>query len=105
MPVDQAPEPARVVATVVTNFGEQMTHERRTIPMARQATPNGESPFAPPAHASVYARSLLRACLILGGRDARASALQVPRHGRDRWIRGEGEPTQRVFHESVEIIL
>ena len=81
-----------------------MTHERRTITMARQATPNGECPFAPPEHASVYAKSLHRACLILGGMDALARQLQVPREVLERWIRGEGEPTQRVFHESVEII-
>jgi hypothetical protein len=105
MPVDQAPDRPARVATVVTNFGEQMTHERRTIPMARQATPSGECPFAPPEHASVYAKSLHRACLILGGMDALARQLQVPRELLERWIRGEGEPTQRVFHECVEIIL
>jgi len=82
-----------------------MTHERRTIPLARQAGPLPDCPLTPPEQASVYAKSLHRACLILGGIDALAQRLQVPRELLERWIRGEGEPTQRVFHASVELIL
>src|SRR5438045_9597115 len=45
-----------------------MSNERRTIPVVRQtASAAKDCPLAPPEHASVHARALHRACLILGG--------------------------------------
>ena len=78
--------------------------EHRTIPLARQ----GEMvncPMAPSEHASVYAKCMHRACLIVGGIELLSNRLQVPKEVLERWIRGEGEPPPSIFHAAVEIIL
>lgn len=82
-----------------------MTHERRTIPLAKKGFREPDCPLAPSEQASVYAKSLHRACLILGGMEALEKKLEVPREMLERWIRGHGEPPMRVFHLAVEIIL
>jgi hypothetical protein len=64
-----------------------------------------DCPLAPPEHASVYARALHRACLILGGIQQLAKRLEVAESELQRWLAGEQEPPQRVFLESVEIVL
>jgi hypothetical protein len=61
--------------------------------------------LAPPEHATVQARTLHRACLILGGLDQLAKRLQVPKDVLERWMRGEGEPPLPVFYAAVEIVL
>ena len=61
--------------------------------------------MAPPEHSSVHARALHRACLILGGLEPLAKRMEVPAADLERWMRGESKPPERVFHESVEIIL
>jgi hypothetical protein len=64
-----------------------------------------ECPLAPPEHATVFARALHRACLIVGGIDELAKRLEVPKADLERWIRGNEEPPQRPFNAAVEIIL
>jgi len=64
-----------------------------------------DCPLAPPEHASVYARALHRACLILGGIQQLAKRLEVTESDVQIWLAGEQEPPQRVFLEAVEIIL
>jgi hypothetical protein len=59
----------------------------------------------PPEQATVYAKALHRACLIVGGIEQLATRLRVPKDLLERWIRGEGEPPQGIFLDAVEIIL
>lgn len=80
-----------------------MTHVRRTIPVINSVGVN--CPLTPPEQATVYARGLHRACLIVGGIEQLATRLRVPKELLERWIRGEGEPTQGIFLAAVEIIL
>jgi hypothetical protein len=82
-----------------------MTFIRRTIPLANHGGAGMNCPLIPPEQATVYAKALHRACLIVGGIEQLATHLQVPKELLERWIRGEGEPTQRIFHAAVEIIL
>ena len=71
----------------------------------RQTTAARECPIAPPGQATVHARALHRACVIVGGVGALAARMRVPEALLEAWMRGEGEPPQSVFHEAVEIIL
>jgi hypothetical protein len=83
-----------------------MTRERRTITLKREfAGAVQDCPLAPPEHATVYARALHRACLVLGGIQQLAKHLEVPEAELRRWIGGEQEPPEAIFRESVEIIL
>jgi hypothetical protein len=82
-----------------------MTHVRRTIPVVNSGAAAMNCPLTPPEQATVYAKALHRACLILGGIEQLATHLQVPKELLERWIRGEGEPTHEVFLAAVEIIL
>jgi hypothetical protein len=61
--------------------------------------------LAPPQQASVYARALHRACLVLGGVEQLARHLDVEGEGLRRWIRGDEQPPERVFLAAVEIVL
>lgn len=83
-----------------------MSRERRTIPLMRDNTAAARNcPLAPPRTATVYARTLHRACLVLGGLQQLAQHLEVPEESVRRWLLGEQEPPERVFLASVEIIL
>jgi hypothetical protein len=61
--------------------------------------------MAPPEHATVYARAVHRACLVLGGMQQLAKRLDVPMNDVERWLRGEEAPPEKVFLEAVEVIL
>jgi len=83
-----------------------MSKENRTIPVVRQtASAAKDCPLAPPEHASVYARTLHRACLILGGVEQLAERLKVSVADIRRWLKGEEAPPEEVFVGAVEIIL
>ena len=64
-----------------------------------------QCPVAPPAKSSVQARTLHRACLIVGGAEALAQRLDLPATLLERWLRGEAPPPEHVFHQAVEIVL
>jgi hypothetical protein len=64
-----------------------------------------QCPIAPPAHSTVQARALHRACLIVGGAQVLAQRLDLPLMLLERWMRGEAPPPEHVFHQAVEIIL
>lgn len=64
-----------------------------------------DCPLAPPAHATVYARALHRACLVLGGVQPLAKHLEVSDTELKRWLGAEEVPPERVFLLAVEIIL
>jgi hypothetical protein len=61
--------------------------------------------MTPPAHASIQAKVIYRACLIVGGIDQLALKLEAQKADVERWIRGEEEPPQRPFLVAVEIVL
>jgi len=83
-----------------------MSRERRTIPLMRERSAAAKDcPLAPPAHASVYARTLHRACLVLGGVEQLAKHLEVTDADLRRWLGGEEQPPERVFLAAVEIVL
>lgn len=83
-----------------------MTRERRTIPVVRESPGTGtECPLAPPAHATVYARTLHRACLVLGGILPLARHLQVTREEVRGWLVGDEVPPEAVFIAAVEVVL
>jgi hypothetical protein len=83
-----------------------MSKEHRTIPVVREtAGAAKDCPLAPPEHASVYARTLHRACLIVGGIRQLAERLEVPEADVRRWLKGEDIPPEEVFVAAVEIVL
>ncbi|HEV7476346.1 MAG TPA: hypothetical protein VGO02_01265 [Burkholderiales bacterium] len=86
-----------------------MTRERRTIPLMREHSAAArDCPLAPPAHASVYSRTLHRACLILGGVGQLAVHLEVTEIELRHWMGGVGgapQPPEAVFLRAVEVLL
>jgi hypothetical protein len=83
-----------------------MTRERRTIALMRETTAAAKDcPLAPPEHSSVYARTLHRACLVLGGLQQLASHLDVGEESLRPWITGEIEPPEAIFFACVEVVL
>src|SRR5882672_4835818 len=83
-----------------------MSREHRTIPLMRERSAAAKDcPLAPPEHASVYARTLHRACLVLGGIAQLAKHLEVADVDLRRWLRGEEQPPERIFLAAVEIVL
>jgi hypothetical protein len=64
-----------------------------------------DCPLAPPEHASVYARALHRACLVLGGVAQLAKHLGVSDEELRRWMGGEEQPPERAFLGAVEVVL
>jgi hypothetical protein len=83
-----------------------MSRERRTIPLMREMSAAAKDcPLAPPEHASVYARTLHRACLVLGGIEPLAKHLEASDADLRRWLRGEAQPPERIFLAAVEIVL
>jgi hypothetical protein len=83
-----------------------MARERRTIPLMRDLSAAArECPLAPPGHASVQARALHRACLIVGGAGQLAQQLGVPVPHIEDWLTGEAPVPENVFLHAVEIVL
>jgi hypothetical protein len=64
-----------------------------------------DCPLAPPEHATVYARALHRACLVLGGIAQLAKHLDASQADVQRWLRGEERPPEPIFAAAVEIVL
>jgi hypothetical protein len=54
---------------------------------------------------TVYARTLHRACEVLGGLDALSRQLGVPRATLTRWIGGLEQPPLDQFLAAVDIVL
>ena len=80
--------------------------EKRTIPLKRQFPPSAnDCPLAPARDASIQARTLHRACLIIGGIDPLARHLGVAATDLRRWLAGDDTAPERIFHGCVEIVL
>ena len=60
---------------------------------------------APPSRATVYSRTLQRACEILGGPQALAQHLKVKAGDLVRWIDGQTLPPMDVFLAAVDLVL
>ena len=60
---------------------------------------------APASRATVYSRTLQRACEILGGIHPLAAHLRVEPAALARWIDARGEPTLEVFLAAVDVVL
>jgi len=64
-----------------------------------------ECPVALPGHASVPARTLHRACIIVGGVSALARQFGLDAADLDRWLTGEAPVPEEVFLRAVEVVL
>lgn len=60
---------------------------------------------APPSRATVYSRTLQRACEVLGGIHPLAAHLRVAPGDLARWIDARGEPPLEVFLKAVDVVL
>jgi hypothetical protein len=83
-----------------------MSEEKRTIPLKREFPPGAiDCPLAPPRDAGIHARTLHRACLILGGIDLLARHLGIPVADLRNWLSGTDQPPEPIFFACVEIVL
>jgi len=64
-----------------------------------------DCPLPAPSRQTTYARTLHRACLILGGAPALARHLGVSEAALRGWLEGREHPPQMVFLAGIEIIL
>lgn len=64
-----------------------------------------DCPPISPSRATVYSRTLHRACEVLGGMQQLSSHLKVPASALSRWIGGEEDPPLDVFLAAVDIVL
>ena len=71
----------------------------------RASTAKAECPAAPPSRETTQARTLHRACLIVGGAPQLAAHLGVAEATLQAWLEGRDEPPQMVFLAAVEIVL
>jgi hypothetical protein len=71
----------------------------------RLATAKAECPAAPASRETTQARTLHRACLILGGAAQLAAHLGVAELTLQAWLEGREEAPQMVFLAAVEIVL
>ena len=69
-----------------------------------QKTPS-DCPLAPASRSTVFARTLHRACEILGGHDELAAHLQVAAAEMRLWMEGHDEPPLDVFLAAVDVVL
>jgi len=67
--------------------------------------PSHDCPLAPEAQRSTYARTLHRACVIIGGVAGLAGHLGVAEPDLLRWLQGTEEPPYETFVAAVEVIL
>ena len=54
---------------------------------------------------TVFARTLHRACEVLGGLDALSRHLDVPAASLTRWIDGSEQPPLEIFLAAVDVVL
>ena len=60
---------------------------------------------APPSRATVYSRTLQRACEVLGGVNPLAAHLRVAPDDVARWIDARAQPPLDVFLAAVDVVL
>ena len=72
--------------------------------MQKTKTP-ADCPAAPPWRATVFVRTLHRACQIFGGMPQLAAHLQVAEGDLQRWVEALEEPPLDVFLAAVDVVL
>ncbi len=73
--------------------------------MQEPAANRGDCPPLSKSRLTVYARTLHRACEILGSLDALSRHLDVPAPALARWISGAEPPPLDVFLAAVDVVL
>jgi hypothetical protein len=68
-------------------------------------TAKADCPLPSPSRQTTYARTLHRACLVLGGVAQLAKHLGVSEGALRNWLEAREEPPQMVFLAAIEIIL
>jgi hypothetical protein len=64
-----------------------------------------DCPVATPSRSTVHARTLHRACEILGGVQQLAAQMKVSAIALLRWMEGEEDPPIGIFLAAVDIVL
>lgn len=64
-----------------------------------------DCPVAPPSRSTVFARTLHRACQVLGGMAQLAVHLRVLEDDLHRWMEAIEEPPLEVFLAAVDVVL
>jgi hypothetical protein len=78
---------------------------RHDVRVQQPPSPRVDCPPLSTTRVTVYARTLHRACEVLGGLDALSRHLGVPAATLTRWIGGAAEPPLDVFLRAVDIVL
>lgn len=73
--------------------------------MERPALGASDCNGAPPSRATVYSRTLQRACEVLGGLQPLAEQLRVAPADLAHWIDARGQPPLEIFLKAVDIVL
>jgi len=73
--------------------------------MRASVSAKADCPLPPPSRQTTYARTLHRACLILGGEAQLAVHLGIAEGALRDWLEGREDPPQMVFLAGIEIIL
>ena len=73
--------------------------------MQPPASTRSECPALSPTRVTVYARTLHRACEVLGGAEALSRHLDVSIPTLTRWIGGVDDPPLDVFLKAVDVVL
>jgi hypothetical protein len=73
--------------------------------MERPAVIAADCVGAPASRATVYSRTLQRACEVLGGLQPLAKHLGVAADDLARWIDARGEPPLHIFLAAVDVVL
>ena len=73
--------------------------------MERPALNAIDCPPTSSSRATVYTRTLQRACEVLGGVEQLAAHLRVPASSLAHWIEGKEDPPLHVFLAAVDVVL
>ena len=71
----------------------------------RPALGRSDCGSAPPSRATVYSRTLQRACEVLGGIHALATHLRAAPADVAAWVDARGQPPLEVFLAAVDVVL
>ena len=78
---------------------------RHYLAVQGPASPRVDCPPLSKTRVTVYARTLHRACEVLGGLDALSRHLGVPAAAVTRWIGGTEQPPLDAFLKAVDVVL
>ena len=54
---------------------------------------------------TVYADTLSRAAVAIGGDTRLAGVLGVPLRDLDRWLHGEAQPSTAIYHKALDLLI